>query len=245
MFLCLLQIKLSLREGENSEQPLGPGTCSSPVFSMPPPPVLLPPPPPGFPTLPPPVLPPMCGPAHRLLPPVPVRLTSPPPNLSVSPSTFYLAPKLPMGQVNRPPRCTTPSAPLPIPTRITQGKSQTVFPPPFAIRPPPTPFPGVDGVRHAPCPTFNSAAIPGYRALGPPILLPVFDPSVPPPGYFPVRESLHKATVDGVMAAVAAELRVIVKKDIHRRMVEGVAFAAFDQWWDEREHSAKVEYVYY
>lgn len=51
--------------------------------------------------------------------------------------------------------------------------------------------------------------------------------------------------MDGVMAAVAAELRVIVKKDIHRRMVEGVAFAAFDQWWDEREHSAKVEYVYY
>lgn len=71
----------------------------------------------------------------------------------------------------------------------------------------------------------------------------MFDPSVPPPGYVPVTKSLHKATVDGVMAAVAAELRVIVKKDIHRRMVEGVAFAAFDQWWDEKEQAAKVKYI--
>lgn len=74
--------------------------------------------------------------------------------------------------------------------------------------------------------------------------LPVFDPSVPPPGYSPESESLHKATVDGVIGAVAAELRVIVKKDIHRRMVEGVAFAAFDQWWNEKEHSVKVKYAY-
>lgn len=83
--------------------------------------------------------------------------------------------------------------------------------------------------------------MPGYRAPWPPTLLPVFDPSVPPPGYLPASESFHKATVDGVMAIVAAELRVIVKKDIHRRMVEGVAFVAFDKWWDEREHSAKVQ----
>ncbi|XP_026801519.3 histone-lysine N-methyltransferase SETD1B-A [Pangasianodon hypophthalmus] len=243
--------KLSLREGEASEEPTGPGTCSSPappVFPVLPPPVLLPPPPPRFPTLPPPVLPPMCGPSPPLLPPVPVRITSPPPNFSGSPAPFCLPPKLPMGQVNRPPRWTNPPAPppsaaLPIPTRITQGKSHTVFPPPFAILPPPTPFPGLDGVRQAPCPTFNSAALPGYRAPWPPALLPVFDPSVPPPGYLPVSESLHKATVDGVMAAVAAELKAIVKKDILRRMVEGVAFAGFDQWWDEREHSAKISMV--
>lgn len=47
------------------------------------------------------------------------------------------------------------------------------------------------------------------------------------------------------MAAVAEELRVIVKKDIQRRMVEVVAFAAFDRWWEEREHLAKVKYAYY
>lgn len=155
-----------------------------------------------------------------------------------------------MAQVNRPPRWPNPvvpppSAPLPIPTRITQGKTHTVFPTPFAIHPPPTSFPGVDGVRQAPCLTFNSAALPGHRAPWPPTLLPVFDPSVPPPGYLPESNSHHKDTVDGVIDLVAAELRVIVKKDIHRRMVEGVAFAAFDQWWDEMEHSAKVKYVYY
>lgn len=77
------------------------------------------------------------------------------------------------------------------------------------------------------------------------MLLPVFDPSLQPVVCSPVSESLHKATVDGVMAAVAAELKTIVKKDIQRRMVEGVAFAGFDQWWDEREHSAKVKYLYY
>ncbi|KAF5897852.1 histone-lysine N-methyltransferase SETD1B-A-like, partial [Clarias magur] len=240
--------KLSLREGESSEQLIGPGTCSSPappVFPVPPPPVLLPPPPLGFPTLPPTVLPPMCGPSAPLLPPVPLQMTPPPPppKLTVPPLPFCLPPKIPMGQANRPPRWThasPPSAPLPIPTRITQGKSHTVFPPPFNILPPPPPFPGADGARQPPCLTFNSAAVPGYRAPWPPVLLPVFDPSVPPPGYLPVSESVHKATVDGVLAAVAAELRVIVKKDIHRRIVEGVAFAAFDQWWEEKEHSAKV-----
>lgn len=46
--------------------------------------------------------------------------------------------------------------------------------------------------------------------------------------------------MDSVLAAVAAELRVIVKKDIHRRIIEGVAFVMFDQWWDERERTAKV-----
>ncbi|KAK2840683.1 hypothetical protein Q7C36_012262 [Tachysurus vachellii] len=234
---------LPLRQ-EPSEQPIGPGTCSSPaapVFPLLPPPVLLPPP--GFPTLPPPVLP-------TVLPPVLVRIPPPPPpsNLSVSPSPFCLTPKIPVGQMNRPSRWTNPpapppSAPLPIPTRITQGKSHTVFPPPFSILPPPTPFTVVDGVRQAPCPTFNSAVIPSYRVPWPPPHLPVFDPSVPPPGYAPVTKTLHKATVDGVMAAVAAELRVIVKKDIHRRMVEGVAFAAFDQWWDEKEHTAKTTMV--
>lgn len=244
MFLCHLQNKLSLREGQTSEKPIGPGTCSSPappVFPVPPPPVLLPPPPLCFPTLPPTVLPPMCGPSAPLLPPVPLQMTSPPPKLTGHPLPFCLPPKIPMGQVNRPPRWThapPPSVPLPIPTRITQGKSHTVFPPPFNILPPPPPFPSPDGARQAP---FNSATVPGYRAPWPPVLLPVFDPSVPPPGYVPVSELIHKATVDGVLAAVAAELRVIVKKDIHRRIVEGVAFAAFDQWWEEKEHSVKVK----
>ncbi|KAL1269654.1 hypothetical protein QQF64_031943 [Cirrhinus molitorella] len=59
-----------------------------------------------------------------------------------------------------------------------------------------------------------------YRPPWPPPPMPRFDPSVPPPGYGPMKESYHKATVDGVLAVVAAELRANVKKDIHRRMIE-------------------------
>ncbi|XP_072537237.1 histone-lysine N-methyltransferase SETD1B-A [Salminus brasiliensis] len=242
-------LKLFLRESEASEQPVEPRTCGGssspppPIFRMPPPPVLLPPP--GFPALPPPMMPPnlpaLCGPPPLL----------PPANLSIPPPPFYPPPKLPMGQVGRPPRWNSPPAPLPIPTRITQGKTHPMYSPPFPIPPPPAAFPGVavpqDGVRLRQCPPYpsvgGSAVVPGYRPPWPPPMLPVFDPSVPPPGYAPVNKSLHKATVDGVLAAVAAELRAIVKKDIHRRMVEGIAFAAFDQWWDEREHTAKIHVV--
>lgn len=60
-----------------------------------------------------------------------------------------------------------------------------------------------------------------------------------------MKESPHKATADEVLAVVAAELRAIVKKDIHRRMIEIVAFKAFDQWWDDKEQAAKVGFVSY
>lgn len=60
-----------------------------------------------------------------------------------------------------------------------------------------------------------------------------------------MKESPHNATVDEVLAVVAAELRAIVKKDIHRRMIEIVAFKAFDQWWDDKEQAAKVGFDSY
>ncbi|KAK1787083.1 hypothetical protein P4O66_017458, partial [Electrophorus voltai] len=243
-------IKQLLRGGGTSEQTTGPGTCSGgssptpPVFRIPPPPVFLPPP--AFPVPPPPILP-QNVPGLRgfpLLPP-PVRLTPPPPNLPIPPSTFYPPPNLSTEKVGRPCQWKSQPAPLPIPTRITQGKAQPVYPPPFPVLSPPTPFPGTshDGSRHIRLPPFNPssglAAVPGYRDRWPPPLLPVFDPTVPPPGYAPACQPLHKATVEGVLAAVAAELRATVKKDIRRRIVEGLAFAAFDQWWDEKSRSAK------
>ncbi|XP_062854258.1 histone-lysine N-methyltransferase SETD1B-A [Trichomycterus rosablanca] len=210
---------LFLQEGETLVHPTDPephSESAAPVFQMPPPPVLLPPP--GF--LPPNL--PLCGPPPSLLPPVPSLLNSSSSNPSVPPSLFYLPPKVPVSNVNRPSRFPSPPAPLPIPTRITQGKSQPVYPTPFPILAPPTPLP--------------YQAFPSW----PPPPVPVFDSSVPPPGYVPVSASLHKATVDGVMAAVAVELRAIVKKDIHRRMIEVVAFGEFDQWWNENERTAKI-----
>lgn len=79
---------------------------------------------------------------------------------------------------------------------------------------------------------------PGRGQHWPP--LPKFDPSVPPPGYVPRQEDPHKATVDGVLLVVLKELKAIMKRDLNRKMVEVVAFRAFDEWWDKKERMAKV-----
>lgn len=79
---------------------------------------------------------------------------------------------------------------------------------------------------------------PGRGQPWPP--LPKFDPSVPPPGYVPRQEDPHKATVDGVLLVVLKELKAIMKRDLNRKMVEVVAFRAFDEWWDKKERMAKV-----
>ncbi|XP_038853469.1 histone-lysine N-methyltransferase SETD1B-like [Salvelinus namaycush] len=73
-----------------------------------------------------------------------------------------------------------------------------------------------------------------------PPFMPTFNPSVPPPGYLPLQEDLHKATVEKVLAVIMEELKSIVKRDINRKMVEGVAFRAFDEWWDGQEQKAKI-----
>ncbi|XP_061590189.1 histone-lysine N-methyltransferase SETD1B-A [Cololabis saira] len=69
---------------------------------------------------------------------------------------------------------------------------------------------------------------------------PKFNPTVPPPGYETKKEDPHKATVDGVLLVIVKELKAIMKRDLNRKMVEVVAFRAFDEWWDKKEHSAKV-----
>lgn len=70
--------------------------------------------------------------------------------------------------------------------------------------------------------------------------IPKFNPSVPPPGYETKKEDPHKATVDGVLLVIVKELKAIMKRDLNRKMVEVVAFRAFDDWWDKKERSAKV-----
>uniref|UniRef100_A0A3Q2DJ40 SET domain containing 1B, histone lysine methyltransferase a n=1 Tax=Cyprinodon variegatus TaxID=28743 RepID=A0A3Q2DJ40_CYPVA len=70
--------------------------------------------------------------------------------------------------------------------------------------------------------------------------LPMFNPTVPPPGYESKKEDPHKATVDGVLLVIVKELKAIMKRDLNRKMVEVVAFRAFDEWWDKKEHSAKA-----
>ena len=36
------------------------------------------------------------------------------------------------------------------------------------------------------------------------------------------------------------ELQVILKKDLSRKMVEGIAFSRFEAWWNEQERKHKV-----
>nr|XP_055025182.1 histone-lysine N-methyltransferase SETD1B-A [Misgurnus anguillicaudatus] len=181
-----------------------------------PPPMLIPPPPhfPSFPT------------------------SNIPTNLGPPPPRPLLLPRFPSSknqQACRPPNWKSP-IPLPIPTRITQG--QVSFSPSFP--PPPGCPPTFNYITHGPPYSGCSTTMLRYRPPWPPLPMPRFNPSVPPPGYVPLKEFLHKATVDGVLAVVASELRAIVKKDIHRRMIEIVAFKAFDQWWDDKEQEAKV-----
>ncbi|XP_067339263.1 histone-lysine N-methyltransferase SETD1B-A isoform X3 [Channa argus] len=87
-------------------------------------------------------------------------------------------------------------------------------------------------------PTSGGAGAPGQHWQHPSI--PKFNPTVPPPGYDTKKEDPHKSTVDGVLLVIVKELKAIMKRDLNRKMVEVVAFRAFDEWWDKKERSAKA-----
>ncbi|XP_044189173.1 histone-lysine N-methyltransferase SETD1B-A isoform X2 [Thunnus albacares] len=84
----------------------------------------------------------------------------------------------------------------------------------------------------------GGAGAPGQQWQHPSV--PKFNPTVPPPGYETKKEDPHKATVDGVLLVIVKELKAIMKRDLNRKMVEVVAFRAFDDWWDKKERSAKA-----
>lgn len=43
-----------------------------------------------------------------------------------------------------------------------------------------------------------------------------------------------------LMKAVLFELRIIIKRDIMKKMGTTVAFNALDEWWEEAERQSKV-----
>lgn len=47
-------------------------------------------------------------------------------------------------------------------------------------------------------------------------------------------------TVDKVLQVITDELKLIIKKDITRRMIEGVAFKVYEDWWKCEEMKTKV-----
>lgn len=55
-----------------------------------------------------------------------------------------------------------------------------------------------------------------------------------------MQDNPHKITAEKVLEVLVNELKSIIKKDITRRMIEGVAFKAFEEWWDCHEKKTKV-----
>lgn len=67
-----------------------------------------------------------------------------------------------------------------------------------------------------------------------------FNPFVPPPNFPVVRENPHKLTIAKVLQVIIDELKVIIKKDITRGMIEGIAFKRFEDWWECEDRKTKV-----
>ncbi|XP_008414545.1 histone-lysine N-methyltransferase SETD1A [Poecilia reticulata] len=98
---------------------------------------------------------------------------------------------------------------------------------------------------------------PPHSGWPPHVLPPHFQSYMPPPGYgtlltgegdeysasgeaMPMMaENPHEATVQMVLASLIQEMKNIVQRDLNRKMVENVAFATFDEWWDRKETKAK------
>ncbi|KAM4697671.1 histone-lysine N-methyltransferase SETD1A [Rhinophrynus dorsalis] len=93
-------------------------------------------------------------------------------------------------------------------------------------------------------------AFPPYPAQQPQPLLPPREfpprtgrgPSQEPrsPGWgFGGAGDTHAATVVSVLSALIQEMKSTMQRDLNRKMVENVAFRAFDEWWEHKEEQAK------
>uniref|UniRef100_A0A3P9H8D0 Histone-lysine N-methyltransferase SETD1A n=1 Tax=Oryzias latipes TaxID=8090 RepID=A0A3P9H8D0_ORYLA len=115
-----------------------------------------------------------------------------------------------------------------------------------------------------PDPQTSQIPPPGHHSIPPPhtgwpphVLPPHFASYMPPPGYGSIlpgdgdgfrapgeeiallAENPHEATVQMVLASLIQEMKNIMQRDLNRKMVENVAFATFDEWWDRKETKAK------
>ncbi|XP_049619603.1 histone-lysine N-methyltransferase SETD1B-A-like [Syngnathus scovelli] len=123
-----------------------------------------------------------------------------------------------------------PSFP-PVPPRLPNG-TIPVPPPGWSLPPghhnnihiaPPSNFPVPQPSLPTPAPPWPTSPFPRTNPL------------VPPPDYSLMRENPHKLTVEKVLDVVMDELKSIIKRDLTRRMIEGVAFKVFEVWWDNQE----------
>ncbi|XP_055017321.1 histone-lysine N-methyltransferase SETD1B-like isoform X1 [Boleophthalmus pectinirostris] len=180
-----------------------------------------------------------------------------PPPPFFSPSLPPIPPRLPNGTIPIPPpgwilpsvRPTIlvppPSIPPPVlPPRHMPPPPSFLGPPPRLMLPPPVPPP--PQINSLPLTLDKGAAIRPINAPIPfcrpwPLQFPRFNPFIPPPHHSLIKENLHRITVEKVIEVVMNELKSIIKKDITRRMIEGFAFKAFEDWWNSQEEKAKVQ----
>nr|XP_018917910.1 PREDICTED: histone-lysine N-methyltransferase SETD1B-A [Bemisia tabaci] len=52
---------------------------------------------------------------------------------------------------------------------------------------------------------------------------------------------LHALTIEGVVDRITKELKQILKRDFNKKMIEGNAFQALDEWWDKQELASKSQ----
>ncbi|XP_044053095.1 histone-lysine N-methyltransferase SETD1B-A-like isoform X2 [Siniperca chuatsi] len=174
------------------------------------------------------------------IPPVPPRLPNgtipiPPPGWIPPPGHHTVIPI--------PPPHIPPSPSFPPPPNFLRPPQPLMAPP--SVPPPvhtyPLPIQPAGPLDKGNPPRHGSAPLPFPRLLWPAPPFPRFNPFVPPPDYPLVWENPHKVTVEKVLEVIMDELRSIIKKDITRRMIEGNAFKAFEDWWDCQEKKTKVQ----
>ncbi|XP_074525821.1 histone-lysine N-methyltransferase SETD1B-A-like [Halichoeres trimaculatus] len=167
--------------------------------------------------------------------------------------------RLPNGTIPIPPpgwvpplghRTHIPIPPPPIPPPPSIPPPPTFLGPPLPLIPPPSVLPPVPtfplliqstgGLEKGTPPRPASTPVPFPRPPWPAPPLPRFNPFVPPPGFPVMRENPHKITLEKVLEVIVDELKSIIKKDITRRMIEGVAYKAFEDWWVCQEEKRKI-----
>ncbi|XP_040010654.1 histone-lysine N-methyltransferase SETD1B-like [Xiphias gladius] len=176
------------------------------------------------------------------------------------PSIPPVPPRLPNGTIPIPPpgwipppgphiRIPIPPPPVPPPPSIPPPPAFLRPPPPLLVLPSvpppvytyPLPMQPAGLFDKGNPPRRGNAPLPFPRPPWPTPPFPSFNPFVPPPDYRLVREDPHKVTVEKVLEVLMDELKSILKKDITRRMIEGVAFKAFEDWWYCQEKKTKCD----
>ncbi|XP_040928361.1 histone-lysine N-methyltransferase SETD1B-A-like [Betta splendens] len=188
-------------------------------------------------------------------PPVSAFAFPPPP---FPPSVPPVPPRLPNGTIPIPPpgwippqshhtSMAIPPPPIPPPPSLPPPPSFLGPPPPLMV-PPSLPPPAHMYPLHLQPPgPLNNGTLSRHGSTPFPLLpwsappFPSFNPFVPPPHYTPMQENPHRVTVDQVLKVLMDELKSIIKKDITRRMIEGVAFKAFEDWWNHQETKTKIQ----